>query len=72
MKWWLVSDEDVQKIRAALEAAEDLQEEQCGNYGCLCDLRGKTCWQFYTDAIHALDSGLHETDAIPADWQVPA
>lgn len=45
MKWWLIEDDDVQKIRAALE-----------QHGL-------------TYALHALDSGLHDTDAVPADFE---
>ena len=71
MTWWLIEDETVQRIRLALQAAIERVNEQCARDGCLCDLGGNPCSQFYSDALHALDSGLNRTDAVPGDWLEP-
>jgi len=66
--WWLIRDEDVEPIRRMLEAGRERVDDKCGNDGCLCTFKGNVpCSQPYTDAIHRLDSGLHRTDAVPAD-----
>ena len=67
--WWLISDEGVKKIQETLECAIDHTDEDCAKSGCLCDLHGLLCFQYYSDALHALESGLHKTDAVPSDWK---
>ena len=57
MKWWLISDEVADEIRAALVIAH-------ANLG-------SAVVQTYRDALHSLESGLHQTDAVPADWVKP-
>jgi len=69
MKWWLISDEDIQAVRKALDCAVRRQDERCAETGCMCDLDGSPHSAFYSDALHALDSGLHETDAVPEDYR---
>lgn len=55
-KWWLISDEDVQTVRAALNDTE----EWCSK-ASLSDFRR---------ALHHLDSGLHTTERVPADAKI--
>lgn len=70
MKWWLISGEDVQVIRAALNApthrANDFNCEDWpigdGCAGCRGDKERD-------EAVHTLDTGLHTTDAVPGDYQ---
>ena len=54
VKWWLISDEVADEIRAALVIAH-------ANLG-------SAVVQTYRDALHSLESGLHQTDAVPADY----
>ena len=71
MPWWLISDEDVKTIRAALEADEhDDNDFNCPSNpymegkctACLGrELRGR--------AVHSLDTGMHITEAVPADFR---
>jgi len=68
-EWFLVDMETIEQVRHALLAAEKHVDEDCARSGCLCDLCGDRCSQRYTDAIHALDTGLHTTDAVPSDWR---
>jgi len=70
MPWWLISDEDMQVIRNALQRAILRTEADCNKERCLCRYKGAPCSKFYSDALHTLDSGLHQTDAVPTDWQV--
>jgi hypothetical protein len=50
-QWWLISIEDIEKIRAFL-----LKMALKGSGPA-------------ADALHALDSGLHLTDAVPDDFK---
>jgi hypothetical protein len=70
MGWWLISDEDARKIKVALESAQETADRECDRQGCLCNINGgPTCGAaYYIDAIHTLDSGLHVTEAVPADF----
>ena len=70
--WWLISRADASQIRTALMRAETAQDERCAQTGCMCDLREELCSKQYTSALHTLDSGLNQTDAVPADWRTPA
>ena len=67
--WFLIDRETMEQVRRALLTAEEHIDEDCARSGCLCDLCGDRCSQRYTDAIHALDTGLHTTDAVPSDWR---
>ena len=69
MRWFLISDDDVNEIRQALRApTHDGNDYNCqewppgqGCTGCAGDeLREK--------AVHTLDLGLHITEAIPTDF----
>jgi len=69
MEWFFISKEDTDKIREALVSAVDMVDKRCAETGCMCDLRGNPCSQFFTDALHSLDTGLHVTGgAVPADF----
>jgi hypothetical protein len=67
--WWLISETDATQVGLMLNEAIHLQHELCERDGCLCALGGRRCEQDYIDALHTLDSGLHQTDAVPADWR---
>lgn len=54
--YWLISDEDARKVITALEDASRHSSHE--------DKRA-----FFEAALHTLHSGLHVTDAIPADFQ---
>lgn len=69
-KWWLISNEDVRKIRSALTAPT----HEANDYNCEDWPPGEGCRGCIGDAmraegLHALDSGLHVTDAIPDDFK---
>ena len=57
MKWWLVEDEVATEVIRALNSANR----------CL----GSSVVSTYRDALHSLESGLHQTDALPPDWMKP-
>ena len=57
MKWWLISDEVAEQVRWALVIA----------HAALGSATGQT----YRDALCSLESGLHQTDAVPGDWDKP-
>lgn len=59
MTWWLISHEDVEKIRAGLNNLS--AAFQFGPFG----LDEELC----SAILYTLDTGLHQTDAIPADFQ---
>lgn len=67
MKWWLISDEDVKAIRTALMAKthEDNDHNCPDNYDYCHACAGD---ELRKEAVHTLDTGLHETDAIPDDF----
>lgn len=55
MKWWLVSEDDLNEVCTILkEAIEHV------NYS-----------QPYRNALHTLETGMHKTDAVPADFAEP-
>ena len=58
-KWWLISDDDVRKIRTKLAMCQRTSSWVQVN-------------DFAEDAFHTLDSGLHTTDAAPSDWKEQA
>ena len=55
MEWWLISDGVVDEIVRALTAAQ-------ANLGA-------SVVTTYRDALHNLESGLHETDEMPSDYR---
>jgi hypothetical protein len=71
-RWYLIQAGDVEKIRAGLlaptHAANDYNCEDWpigeGCRGCKGDEQREA-------AVHTLDSGLHITDAVPADYLEP-
>ncbi len=65
--WYLISKKDTEKIQQALQAAIDLVDDRCGSTGCLCDLRGYLCSQYFSDGLHTLETGLHEMNDTPPD-----
>lgn len=69
MRWWLISDETIQKIQEALKAST----HEANDYNCQDHPIGEECRGCIGDglrkeAIHILDSGLHKTNKIPEDW----
>ena len=67
-KWWLISDEDVKKIRSALQApTHEINNFNCPTGWDSCD--GCDGDEKRHNAIHTLDSGLHKTDCIPDDFK---
>jgi hypothetical protein len=54
-KWYLISKEDADEIREALELFTTFYDIDSNNVA--------------RDALHTLDSGLHATDAVPDDWR---
>jgi len=73
MKWWLISDEDVRAIHAALQAAthkaiyHNCKSVRLGQFrpecpGCEGDKLRK-------QAMRRLETGLRVTDVIPKDFE---
>lgn len=63
MKWWLISDDTIKKIRCDLEIAIAEHEP-------VALTRPKFMGEFpLSDALHELDSGLHITNEVPADFK---
>ncbi|KKM64493.1 hypothetical protein LCGC14_1500840 [marine sediment metagenome] len=61
VKWWLISDDTIKKIKCDLEIA-------IAGYEPVALTRPKFMGEFpLSDALHELDSGLHKTEAIPED-----
>ncbi len=61
-KFWLISDKDVNEIRAALET-ESSHTYTTGHNENNCKGCNELHQRFH--ALHALDSGLHLTDEQP-------
>lgn len=55
-RWWLIADETVSELREMLEQAH-------GNAQTSHEA------EFWTRALHTLDSGLHVTEAVPDDFR---
>ena len=55
---YLIDEQTVMVVREALQAAIDRVDERCGETGCMCDMRGSPCSQYWSDALHELDSNL--------------
>lgn len=55
--WWLISIEDARRIAAALEHIEQHLAAP------------ESCKRAALEALHLLNSGLHRTGAVPADFQ---
>ena len=63
-KWWLICEEDVQKIREALDKSIRLE---FGQSHLFSHRYLKTTLR---DALHWLDTGLNTTDAVTDDFKV--
>lgn len=61
MKWWLISDEDVRKLADSMVIGPG--RDWVGPNG------QEEKQAFFDDMEHTLLTGLHETDAVPADFQ---
>lgn len=57
MKWFLISEDDMKIVRKALFAAWRFSEVDSGTE------------KFHKDALNTFNTGLHVTDAVPADFQ---
>lgn len=59
MKWWLVSEDVLTEVRFIL--------------GLAIKDSGQTEWykNAFRDALHSLETGMHKTDAVPADFSGP-
>jgi hypothetical protein len=71
MKWWLISDDDILEIRAALVAPTHL----ANSYNCQDWPPGQGCRGCDGDearkrGLYILNTGLHRTDAVPADLAI--
>lgn len=70
MRFWLISDEDIEAVRQALMSGsheaifvnceDGANGEPC--QGCAGDTMRR-------DGLHSLDTGLHITDQVPVDYQ---
>jgi hypothetical protein len=70
MKWWLISDDDINKIRIEIKRGIEEIDDNCARTGCICDLAGQClCSRGLRDALHYLDTGLYIADCIPADYK---
>jgi hypothetical protein len=68
--WWLINNEAVLAVRNALLIAIDHIEGNCAEFQCTCLKRETPCSQIYRDALHELDSGLHDNEGlIPRDFR---
>ena len=66
MKWWLISDEDVEEIRAGLEAStHDANDFNCPDGWNECSGCGGDSLR--ERAGHVLDTGLHITSQVPEE-----
>lgn len=68
MRYWLISDADVDAVKAGLTAIT----HEANSYNCEEWPPGDLCTGCSGDeerksALHAFESGLHKTDAIPED-----
>lgn len=69
MKWWLISDDDVKNIRDGLSAStHGANDYNCEDWPIGEGCRGCKGDELRDRAIYTLDTGLHITDAVPADF----
>jgi len=69
MKWWLISDDDVKIIRDGLNApTHEANDYNCQDWPIGEGCRGCKGDKLRDRAIHTLDTGLHITNAVPADF----
>jgi hypothetical protein len=69
-KWWLIADDDVKIIREALGApTHTINDYNCEDWPIGAGCAGCKGDEERERAIYVLDTGLHQTDAIPADYQ---
>jgi len=67
--WWLIHKDTAEVVRGALAAAIVHIDGDCARKGCECHKGTVRCSAHYANALHELDSGLHTTDEVPADWK---
>jgi hypothetical protein len=68
-RWYLIRDRDVVKIKAALLApTHAVNDYNCEDWPIGEGCRGCKGDEQREAAVHTLDSGLHLTDAVPADY----
>ena len=69
MRWWLISDEDVNQIRAALESSShDANGHNCPAPNTYKGCGGCDGQEMRRTGLHALASGLHQTEHKPTDF----
>lgn len=73
MTWMLIDASVAARVRLALIDDQNRQEDHCGSSGCMCDLYYSDkphlqCGRWMAALIHEFDTGMHTTDAIPADF----
>lgn len=67
-RWWLLSDADVCIIRTALRAPEhEANDDNCEEWWTGTKCQGCVGEELRRQAVDVLDTGLHRTDALPAD-----
>ena len=70
MKWWLVSDEVLMKVRAALTApTHEENQYNCQDWPPGAGCRGCAGDELRSEALHELACGTHVTEAVPEDWK---
>lgn len=67
-RWWLIADDVVDWLRANLDWEESSKYCECDSYGPKLECPSCTDSTSRKALLHELDSGLHRTDAVPADW----
>jgi len=73
MKWWLISDEDVQIVKKGLNAPTHGKND----YNCPYPDDADECEacagsKLRQVAVYALDTGLNDTEAVPGDYSIEA
>ncbi len=66
MKWWLISDKDIKEIENYLKEIPNYLNEIPSHLNGIPYMRIMVHRQ---KILYILDVGLHETDAIPSDYQ---
>jgi hypothetical protein len=66
MKWLLISEETVATLRVALEQLVDQAKDDYEESGCSYEKEQHL--ESLKATLHELDSGTHNTDAVPKDY----